>query len=231
MRSRVLAAVAMGVLFLGASSARAALLVFTDESSFLAAIGGAVLTSEGFNAAPLGNTPGPLTSGPLSYNTASGNVGVTDIPQLIGEGARGIIWNDVTVHGDATFSVSSPINVLAIDVKNLGIGGATTLSASVDGGSFFDVFVGATGVIGDFRFLGLVEDAGTFSSVTLSNSVTNLVGLDPVRYGNAVVVPEPATAGLLVAGLALLGARAARAQGGPRRRGAGSASRRYTVKP
>jgi len=207
MRSRVLAAVIMGGLLLGASNARAALLVFTDESSFLAAIGGAVLTTEGFNAGPLGTTAGPLTVGALSYNTASGNVAVTDIPQLIGEGARGIIWNDATVHGDATFSVSSPVNVLAIDLKNLGQGGPTTLSAQVDGGSFFDVFVNVTGVIGDFRFLGLVDDAGTFSSVTLSNSAVNLVGLDPVRYGNAVVVPEPATASLLVVGLALLGAR------------------------
>jgi hypothetical protein len=140
--------------------------------------------------------------------TASGTVATTDIPELVAEGARSILWNDVVVHGDVTFGFAAPLNVFAVDLRGLGgPGSGTTLSASVDGGGFFDVFVGVSGTLGEIRFLGLIDDAASFGSVTLSNSVGNLVGLDPVRYGTATVVPEPGTGLLVMSGVAGLAAR------------------------
>ena len=88
---------------------------------------------------------------------------------------------------------------------NLGVGGATTLSASLNGGAFVDVLVDATGTLPYQRFLGLIDSDG-FSSVTLSNTATNLAGLDRVQYGTAAI-PEPGTAWLLAAGLGVLGVR------------------------
>ena len=189
----------LGILGFGVS-AQASLLTFTSEAAFQGAIGGAPLSLEGFNSiVPGAPQPGPLVFGALSVNTAAGTVSGTNIPQFVTEGTQTLLWNDVGIHGDITFSFAAPTNAFAIDIKGLGAPGGTTLSASIDGGSFFDVFVGATGSLADpARFVGFFDDSASFSSVTFSNSALNLVGVDRAQYGN--VVPEPGTAALLLLG-------------------------------
>ena len=207
MRIYAYAACAVAML-LGATSAQATLSVYTNQASFLAAIGGASLTVEGFDTIPFGPVPS-YTSGPLTVSTANANLNGTNTPLFISQGARAIYWNDAAQHGDLSFQLSSPISIFSFDVRNLGaMRGATTLSVSVDGGAFLDVFSNVTGAMGNLRFVGLVEDSGSFSQITLSNSrLGDMVGVDRAQYG---VIPEPATAGLLVAGIALLGVRARR---------------------
>jgi hypothetical protein len=205
MRSYALAAVALSIL-LRATGAQATLTLYTSEASFLAQVG--TLTVEGFEAAPFGPVPS-YTSGALTTSTANANLNATNIPLLISQGGRSIYWNDAAQHGDLIFQLAAPISAFAIDIKNLGATrGPTTLSASVDGGAFFDVFTNVSGPQGNLRFVGLVEDAGSFSQIRFSNSTLgDLTGVDRAQYG---IVPEPATAALLAVGLTALGVRARR---------------------
>ena len=98
MRNCVVAAAMVGVSCLGASSGRASELVFTDDSAFVAALGGVVLTVD-------------------ESGTSRDDV-VTDLLRLVDtRGECGILWDDVDLRGDAS-SLSSLIQVPAADLDH-----------------------------------------------------------------------------------------------------------------
>jgi hypothetical protein len=198
-------AVAVLVLLVGAS-ARALPFVTTDESVFVAGLNGASVTLEGFEGVAAGFYPSPLDLGDVAVSTQGTGVFIWDVPSHVTEGAHGLSWQYLSL-GLLSFEFETPINAFAIDVKRASEI-PSTLSASLDDGPFYDVLVGITGDLDDVNFVGLIDFDG-FSRISFKQApeMAPDLGLDRVQFGNAIV-PEPATAALLAAGLVGIAARA-----------------------
>jgi hypothetical protein len=174
--------------------------LYTDEASFHAAIGGAALAVEGFESFAAPNLYPGLTSGALSVHTFITDVNVVADPLYSTEGTNGILWGTV-VYGDITFSFAEPMYAFGLDLKGVGAYSTDSIFAILRG-IRYDAFIDVTGSQNDVRFLGIVDTQSSFSSVSLTTSLfASGVGLDRIQYGP---VPEPGTASLLLLGLALL---------------------------
>jgi hypothetical protein len=126
MRSCVLASALLAVL-LGGARAVATPLIFTDETSYYAVMGGANLAIEGFDTGPFAVAPDALLFGDLVVDTES--------------------ENDSASQGDFTLGFAAPIHGMAIDVLPLlGVVSPSSLDASEESVAPFDV-VDPTGAL------------------------------------------------------------------------------------
>lgn len=126
MRSCVLASALLAVLLGGARSG-ATPLIFTDETSFYAVMGGANLAIEGFDTGPFAVAPDALLFGDLVVDTES--------------------ESDSASQGGFTLGFAAPIHGLAIDVLPLlGVVSPSALAPSEEGGASFEV-VDPTGAL------------------------------------------------------------------------------------
>lgn len=230
--SRRILGVALGAMFAVSVSAQAAILGFQNQAAFNAAISGWSTTTTNFEAQTVGATyaggTGPVGSG-FTLTLAGGSAG-TNSPAIGGtfwttSGTRylGLDNFDTALQaGDSlTFIFSSArqafglfviggADVLGGDMRLTSGGANVTNSASASSSDGFGSFA---------YFLGFVSsDAGTFSSVTLDYAALGVGDLLPIAIDDVVLalndgnpnpnpVPEPGTLGLLLSGLALLGAR------------------------
>lgn len=139
MRSCVLASAGLAVL-LGAARAPATPVIFTDEASYFAVMGGANLAVEGLDTGPFAVAPDALVFGDLSVNTES--------------------EDDSASQGNFTLGFAAPTQGMPIDVLPLlGVVSPSSLDASEEGGAHFDVLVPPAE-----RSRGRVEEATNFSS-------------------------------------------------------------------
>ena len=209
---RKLALITVAACMCTATPASAGLMTFTNEGDFNTAIGGAALTVEGFETLTLGLAGGPYVSGGVSMNTANGvTFGSTSV-DLVTEGAQAENWQQ-RADGDITFTFAAGINAFGIDITAFGSGGGgaltpNTLEVSVNGGTFFDMFVGHSGGTGNLLFLGLFDNMSTFTTVKFSDTFTaDGIGLDRLQYGlvDISAIPLPATIWLFLTALGGLG--------------------------
>ena len=126
MRSCVLASSLLTAL-LGAEKALATPVIFTDETSFYAVMGGANLAIEGFDTGPFAVAPDALLFGDLVVDPES--------------------EDDSASEGNFTLGFAAPVQGMAIDVLPLlGVVSPSSLGPSEVGGAPFDV-VDPTGAL------------------------------------------------------------------------------------
>jgi hypothetical protein len=206
-------AVAQGVLFAATGTATAAPVFYTSEASFQTDAGnaGIGLGTETLDAFP--------TSDDLSTNPSSAN-GITvssddaaALGMTFGAGSGQVVtFTTDTAPGGTSiiFAFASPINAFGIDIFGFGDvpGSPSTLTLTTANGSQLVLESDGSLDFGNQLFAGVI-DVVPFSSATLTATTLSLDGvtLDDVQFGP---VPEPATLGLVAAGLASLGLRARR---------------------
>jgi hypothetical protein len=186
--------------------ASAGLTTFTNEGTFNTAIGGTSLTVEGFETLTLGLASGPYVSGGVSMNTTSGDTFGNTSVNLVTEGARAENWQQ-NADGDITFTFAAGIDAFGIDITDFGYPSTNTMNVSVNGGTFFDMFAGHSGGVGNLLFLGLYNDMTAFTTVTFSDTASSAdgIGLDRLQYGMVDVPQVPVPAAIWLFGTALIG--------------------------
>jgi hypothetical protein len=221
---RFVQALATGLfaLFLGAAPARAAITVYTDLASFLAAIAPGAYT-ETFSGLP--NTPSDVFS-PAAF--AGGGYGFEAtapngfISTIIG-GDKGLglrfAFDTLTLGG---LSGSGPVTAIGgffftalSGGTNLSASGALSVTATAGATSASQAVAAPTSLT---SFVGFVSDADPFTSlaaVRTSGVQTGFVAVDDVILGARATptptpIPVPASAALLGAGLLGLAALARR---------------------
>ncbi|PLY40069.1 PEP-CTERM sorting domain-containing protein [Janthinobacterium sp. ROICE36] len=197
------------VLLLAASAAQADITVFTSQSAYLAAVGNTGVDT--FDDLPIDNLGGPLNRSAGSYAYTASSVGVS--PILYGAGTGSDNWLSTNDRND---------NVLFSNFSSAvrGVGGFFFGSNFV--GEYADsqsVTLTARNALGEMltyeltlptqaSFIGFLS-SGAFSD--LSVSTAGQVGIWPTINNLTVsAVPEPATYGMLLGGLGLLGFMARR---------------------
>jgi hypothetical protein len=119
---------------------------------------------------------------------------------------------DIRVMGSdtVTFKWDTPIYVFAIDVRDLGTNGPTDLIVKVNGKTI-TIYSNYTGENGNTIFVGVTDADGITSlSITTTNPgdafyLDRLRTYSPLFDVDTASVPEPATSGLVLGGLVLLG--------------------------
>ncbi len=187
-------------MMVSALPASAAPVFFNDAAAFTAAAG-ALAGFEGFNdSRPVSET---LVYAGFTLGESNGVdvVGHTvDFPGLLDaavvEGAGAALYDD-NDSSIGTFSFGASISAFGLWVTT---NEAATMSVGGSGGSTsFDLQASVP------AFFGLINLDG-FTAVTFDASGGPLVGFDALRFGEASVVPEPATWAMLIAGFGLVGA-------------------------
>lgn len=216
MQAVVRSALAAAALAAVAGSARADITVYTDSAEFLAAVSGAVTdTFDDITAGPL-NVPLARTAGGISYEVSS------SISYLYAIDNPGNAWlttnasdDEMVFNGFSTGLVGVAGWFQGTDIMGDTVAGAE-LFATVTDGAGSHTFSLAN--LGAGAFVGFVSD-GTITSFSLMGSDTTGDWAWPTLNDLTLAptlapVPEPATHGLMLAGIGLLGLAAAR-----RRRG------------
>jgi hypothetical protein len=196
--------VLMLVLVIGARSAAAMPVVFTDEAQFNAAVAhaGIRMASESFEGVDAGFYGGldfpaftlqPLTPVPLLF--------VSDEPGVATDGEHAIPTTPIQA---PTFAFNTGIHAFSLDI---------IAALNSNGGDFFvdidDTFeqIAFSGFDAEdtVRFIGVLDLDAPFSSLTFNSSdFVDIFAIDRVRYEDpipAAPVPEPASLTLLGAGL------------------------------
>lgn len=199
---------ALAVLAAAPPAAQAALILFTDEATFVGAVGAHDL--ETFESVATGNYGtsaafGPLTfSSPPSSNiliTATGSFGARNTTpggRLFLEAVSSPAFHDDMFMG----RTDGPLVAWGANFTDLDFG---VITFYVDGVPLYSPLPGPNSNV---KFVGFIGTAGdTFNTVTLEVN-DNTYGIDDVRTR---VVPEPSTIVLLALGLAAAGIRRRRA--------------------
>lgn len=210
---RVLSVITLlAVLAAGSRGAAAAPVIYTDLAAFNAAIAGATVTTQDFDSTLRQGSLSTLV-GPNNHTATVGGLTLRSSRQIFATSA----------FGSTDSAVGSNFTLGAVGGGSFGFEGLTanffgillaaergrtpTLSVLVDG-----VSVGTQAVSSTEQFIGVIDTAGTFSSVAFAGA-TNTTGFttfDDARYGS-FAVPAPGMPFLgAVALLGLLGLTRAR---------------------
>jgi hypothetical protein len=182
-----------------AGRASAAIMFFTDRTSFNAAAGTSGITQSfettfptngtvsfpGFSMTESGTGSTPAIAS--ADSTFAASVGLSN---AITNGSRMAFFDD-NDNSILTFQFGPPVNAFGVDVTS---NEAQTMAISGDASTSFPLLANTP------RFFGVVNTSGTFSSIVFTATGGPNVGFD------AVTLPEPgsAAAALACAGLALL---------------------------
>ncbi len=178
-------------------SASAAVVTFSDRSTFLAGAG--AVFSEGFEDASFNSGPS-FDFGAFMIGSSAGTLSKTFLATLVSEGSSSISLSE---NATLTLTFDTAIRSIGFDINELNSGDMDY--ADNAGNSVADAvlrnFSGST-------FFGLIGDTG-FSMVTLSFGGQNssVVGFDNVQFGSGpelIPVPLPVGMPLLLSGLAML---------------------------
>jgi hypothetical protein len=193
-----------------ASNASAAITVYTDQASFLAAVSGAA--TDGFEDISIVNsTPSPLSRTVGSYGyTAS-----VSTTSFFGAGSNADHWlstntatDTVTLQGFTGGVYGVGGNFFGSDIVGLFALGNVTLTATDADGTVSQTIVNANTA----SFLGFVSSSGvtsvTLASVQPANAFMWPSANNLILGGQADVttaVPEPASWAMMIAGFGLIG--------------------------
>jgi hypothetical protein len=195
----------LAALLCAAAGAQAAITVYTSESAFLAAVSApGTDTFDDLTVAPYGDTV-YRTAGAYNYQAYSAT-------GIWGAGGPTDFWlSNNTRYNPIVFSqFSSGVsafggNFFASDIAGQFVPDGTMVLTAVDGGTLTYDLTGAT----TGSFVGFVSTA-PLSSVTLG---TDGGEYWPTANNVVLAVPEPATYGMMLAGMTLLGVAARRRRG------------------
>ncbi len=186
---------------LGAGRADAGAVLYTNESTFIAASGTLGFESfEGLTATNTETAPFSAVLAAFTVSTPAGSpAGVWNTPFLgdhATDGANYIEINQFTP--TITFLFSSAINKFGLTITDYGDFTATPLAFSTNAGASGSAAAGSK-PDGNEQFFGII-DTTPFTSITFTGS--DPFAIDGVRFGSgAGTVPEPTSALLLGAGL------------------------------
>jgi hypothetical protein len=195
----------LAALLCAAAGAQAAITVYTSESAFLAAVSApGTDTFDDLTVAPYGDTV-YRTAGAYNYQAYSAT-------GIWGAGGPTDFWlSNNTRYNPIVFSqFSSGVsafggNFFASDIAGQFVPDGTMVLTAVDGGTLTYDLTGAT----TGSFVGFVSTA-PLSSVTLG---TDGGEYWPTANNVVLAVPEPATYGMMLVGMTLLGFAARRRRG------------------
>ena len=215
-KKSLLKPLAAAALLAATGAAQAAITIYTDQASFLAAVISpvGVDTFAGFSI--IGTTPSPITraAGALGYTADTGPAG-----SFFGAGSPANPWLSTNTATDTVsfFNFTGGVgalggNFFGSDIGGNFAGGSVTLSATDADGTVEQTITGAT----TSSFLGFVSSTGALSSASLF-SVQPGSGLPLWPTADnltlAAAVPEPETYGMMLAGMALIASMARRRRG------------------
>lgn len=195
----------LAALLCAAAGAQAAITVYTSESAFLAAVSApGTDTFDDLTVAPYGDTV-YRTAGAYNYQAYSAT-------GIWGAGGPTDFWlSNNTRYNPIVFSqFSSGVsafggNFFASDIAGQFVPDGTMVLTAVDGGTLTYDLTGAT----TGSFVGFVSTT-PLSSVTLG---TDGGEYWPTANNVVLAVPEPATYGMMLVGMTLLGVAARRRRG------------------
>jgi hypothetical protein len=208
-----LRAVAAAALLAFGASAQAAITVYDDEASFLAALGVAAQVDTFDDLTPganLGSGPFMRMAGSVMYEVSAG----PDSDVLYGAGTAGDAWISTNLASDLlTFTNFAPgvfgvgANVFGSDIAGDFLQAGLLVARATDSmGSALEFQFRPT----TSTFMGFITDSGTITSFTVQSFYRSTVVWPTVNNLTVGVVPEPGTVAMLLAGLAIVGAIARR---------------------
>ncbi|OHV95294.1 hypothetical protein AKG95_19050 [Janthinobacterium lividum] len=201
--------ISAAVLLFAASAAQADITVFTSQSAYLAAVGNTGVDT--FDDLPIDALGGPLNRNAGSYAYTVSSVGVS--PILYGAGTGSDNWLSTNNRDDSVL-----FSNFSSEVR--GVGGfffGSNLAGEYANGQ--SVTLTARNALGELltyeltlptqaSFVGFLS-TGAFSDLAVSTA--GQIGIWPtINNLNVSAVPEPATYGMLLGGLGLLGFMARR---------------------
>jgi hypothetical protein len=203
-KTRSLKALPLAVLLCISAGAKADVIVYTDRTAFLAAL--SLPGTDTFNDLTSTEMASPLNrmAGTYSYRVSAG-------PQsdFFPAGTAADRWLATNVAGDTMtfFNFASGVrgfggNFFGSDVTGAFSPGHTMVLTASDGTTTRTVNLNNTTVD---TFLGFISTTSPFSSVTLRNDGQSGTVYWATANNLTLAVPEPATYGMLLAGLGLFG--------------------------
>lgn len=178
---------------------------YATETSFLAAVSGATLSTESFETfSGSGTNLNSLASG---LNIQS-NTSLSSTNTYCAVGSKCLSFSTPLQGSSQVFTFDEgAVNAFGFALGDLGTVGDTTLSVTTSTGASASYVVHDLGR-GNQRYLGVLDLGGYFTSVTVQNSDSgDLVTIDNVRWGTYNTVPEPGDLALLSMGMTALALR------------------------
>ena len=189
--------------------AHAAPTIYDNEPSFQAAAtsAGVSLAEEGFESltGPTSLSATPISLPAMTIVPVGGLFVLSTSGDLLSEGSQALVW-DTGVAG-VKFSLSSPVNAFALDIKDFGdvSPSGNMLFVKIDDGDTSAALFTGLRTPGNLLFLGVVDPIAPFSEILLTVAVPNEeVGLDRLQFGPATPVPAASHLGHILLACLLL---------------------------